>query len=84
MNTNSSKHHEVMSAENHRNKPDVKKRKLEEVHETLLNTNENCRNSKSYGFVKCCKETSLEKFDDKNLQKFNDFTLSGKSFDFIL
>ena len=73
-----------MSAENHQNKPDVKKRKLEEVHHKLFRCDENCRTSKDHGFVKCCKETSLEKFDDKNLQKFSDFTLSGKSFDFIL
>ena len=73
-----------MSAENHQNKPDVNKRKLEEVHHKLLSCDENCRTSKDHGFVKCSKENSLEKFDDKNLQKFNDFTLSGKSFEFIL
>ena len=84
MNTTSSKQHQIMSAENIQSEPDVKKRKLDEVHQTSLSTNETFSNSKSYGFVKCCKETSLEKFDDKHLQKYNDFTLSGKSFEFIL
>ena len=83
MNRNSSKHHQVMSAENHRNKPDVKKRKLEEVHQTLLSTNETFSNPKRYGFVMCCKKTAVEKCDDKHLQKFNNFTKSGKIFHLI-
>ena len=73
-----------MSAENHQNEPGVKKRKLEEVHQMLLSTNETFSRSKRHDFVKCSKKTSLEKYDDNYLQKFNDFTLSGKAFEYIL
>ena len=73
-----------MSSENHRNQPDVKKRKLEEVNQTLLSTKDNFSNSKSRGFVKCCKETSLKTFQDKNLQTFANVTKSGKKFHLII
>ena len=78
MNTNSSKQSQVMSAENIQNEYDVIKIKLGEVHQTLLSTNETYSNSKSHGFVMCCKKTSVEKFDDKHLQTFYNFAKSGK------
>ena len=84
MNTTSSKQHQVMSEENHQNEPDAKKRKLEDVHQTSLSTNKIFSNSKSNGFVICCQKTSLEKFDDKNLQTFYNFATSGKIFQLIL
>ena len=73
-----------MSAENIQNEPDVKKRKLENLHLTSLSTNEIFSNSKSHGFVICCKKTSLENFDDNNLQTFYNFAKSGKIFQLIL
>ena len=73
-----------MSAENLQNKPALKKRKLEEVHQELLNIKENPSSSINYGFLKCCKKTSLKIFDDKYLQTINGFTESGKIFNFIL
>ena len=82
--TNSSKQHQVMTAENHQNKPDVKKRKLEEVHQVLLNTNEPFSSSKNHYFLKFCKKESIKRFDDNDLQAFNDFCKSDKVFEFIL
>ena len=73
-----------MSEENHQNEPDVKKRKLEEIHQASLSTDETFSNSKSRGFVKCCKETSLETFDCKCLQTFSDVSMSGKPFEIAL
>ena len=73
-----------MSAENHRNQPDVKKRQLEEVHQTLLSTEDNFSNSKSPGFVKCCRETSFRRFEDKHLQTFDNVNKSGKNFHLII
>ena len=70
-----------MSAENLSNKNVLKKRKLEEVHQELLNTKENPSSSTNHGFPKFCKKTSL---DNKDLQTINDFTESGKLFNFIL
>ena len=72
-----------MSAENLQNKIVLKKRKLDGVHQELLNSKENPSSSKNYGFLKFCKKTSLERFDDKYLQTINDFTKSGKLFSFI-
>ena len=72
-----------MSEENHRNKPHVKKRKLEEVHQTLLSSKDNFSSSKSHGFVNCCKETSLKRSEDKHLQTFDNVTKSGKIFHLI-
>ena len=73
-----------MSADNLQNKHVFKKRKLEEVHQELLNSKENPSSSKNHGFPKFCKKTSLKIFDDKDLQTINDFTESGKIFNFIL
>ena len=84
MNRNLSKHHQVMSAENHRNQPDVKKIKLEEVHQTLLSSKEHFSSSKSHSFVMFSKKNSIEKFDDKHLQGFNDISKSGKMFYFTI
>ena len=78
MNTNCSKRHQVVSAENHLNKNDLKKRKLQEVHQAILSTYESFRNTKNYDFVKFCMTKSLRRFDDNDLQLFNDFTKSGK------
>ena len=77
MNTKSSKQHQVMSTENIQNEPVVKKIKPENLHRTLLTTNETFSNSNSLGFVMCCKKTSLEKFDEKHLQTSNNFAMSG-------
>ena len=73
-----------MSEENHRNKPDVKQRKLEEVHQALLSTNENFTTFKEHGFVNFCTNRSLKIFEDNYVQTFNDVTKSGKVFEFIL
>ena len=73
-----------MSRENLQNKHVVKKRNLDEVHQELRNSKETLSSSTSHGFLKFCKKTSLKRFDDKDLQTFNDFTKSGKVFNFIL
>ena len=70
-----------MSAESLQSKPALKKRKLDEVHQELPNTEES--SPKNHDFSKFCKKTSLKRFDDKDLQMFNDFTNSGKVFNFI-
>ena len=56
MNMNSSKHHKVMTAENHKNKSDEKKRRLEEVDQALLSSNEDFSSSDHYGFPEFCKK----------------------------
>ena len=84
MNTNSLKHHQVMPSKQQQNENDVKKRKHEEVHHTLLSTNENYRSSKDHGIIKCCKNKSLKRFDDKHLEKFMKLSKSGKLFQFLL
>ena len=71
-----------MSAENHQNKPDVKKNKLE-VHPVLRNTNKTFSSSKNHCFLKFCKKKSLNRFDDEHLQTFGDFTKSGKPFEYF-
>ena len=68
-----------MSAENIQNEPDVKKRKLENLQQTLLSSNETFCSSKSRCFVMCCKKTSLKTFDEKHLQTFYNFAKSGKT-----
>ena len=73
-----------MAAENHQNINDVKKRKLEEVHHKLLSSDEDFSSSKNKGFPEFCQKKSLTIFDDKDLQKFNDFTKSGRILYFIL
>ena len=73
-----------MSAENLQNKIVLKKRKLDAVHQELLNIKENPSSSKNHDFPKFCKKTSVRRFDDKYLQTINDFTVSGKLFNFIL
>ena len=73
-----------MSAENLQNKNVLKKRKLEAVHQELVNSKENPSSSKNPDFPKFCKKTSLKRFDDKDLQTINDFNKSGKVFNFIL
>ena len=73
-----------MSADNLHNIHVLKKRKLDEVHQELLNSKENLSSSTNHAFPKFCKETSLKKFDDKDLQTFMDFTKSGKIFNFLL
>ena len=73
-----------MPAENHCNQLDVKKRKLEEVHQTLLSTKDNFSNSKSRGFVNYCIKTSLETIDEKHLQTFYNFATSGKTISLLL
>ena len=73
-----------MSAENLQNKHVFKKRKLEAVHQELLNSKENPSSSINHGFPKFCENTSLKRLDDKDLQTINDFTKSGKVFKFIL
>ena len=84
MNTNSSKQHLVMSADSLQNKHVLKKRELEEVHQGFLNSKENPSSSTNHGFLKFCKKTSVKRFDDKDLQTINDFTESGKIFNFII
>ena len=69
-----------MSAENHQNKNDEKQGKLEDVHQTSFNYDENVGSSIKHGFIKFCKKASLKRFDDTCLQIFNDFTNSGKLF----
>ena len=73
-----------MSVENHHFTNDIKIRKSEEVHQTLLSTGVNLTNSKTHGFVICCKKKSLQKCDDKHLETFNNFTKSGKLFQLIV
>ena len=80
MNMNSSKHHKVMTEENHQNKSDEKQRKLEERDQALLSNNED---SEHHDFPEFCKQTSLKIFDHKYLQEFNDFTKSGRILYFI-
>ena len=72
-----------MSSNNLQNKNDVKKRKLEEGHQTLLSTNGNFRSSKNHGFLKFCKKKSLNRYHGI-LQPFNDSFISGILFEFIL
>ena len=73
-----------MSAENIQHKNGLKKRKLEEVHQELVNSKENPSSSKNHAFPKFCKNTSLKRFDAKDLQTINDSTKSGKLFNFIV
>ena len=80
MNTNSSKHHQVMSAENIQNEPDVKKIKLEEIHQNLISSAESDRSSKSRGFLEFCKNQSAKRLDIRHLQTFTEFTTLGKIF----
>ena len=84
MNTNCSKRHQLVSAENHLNNNDLKKIKLQEVHQAILSVNDSFRNTKNYDFVKFCMNKSLRRFNDKDLQIFNDFTKSGKVLESIL
>ena len=80
MNTSLSKHLQVMSQEHHQNKNDEKQGKLEDVHQKLFNFDETVGSSKKHDFLKFCKKSSLQRFDDNCLQTFNDFTNSGKVF----
>ena len=73
-----------MSADSLQNKNVLKKKKLDEVHQELLNSKENLSSSTNHLFFKFCKKTSFKRFDDKKLQTFNDFTNSGKVFKFII
>ena len=73
-----------MTAENHKNKPDEKKRKPEEVDRALPRTNEDLSSSESHGFPEFSKKNSLKIFDHEYLQEFKDFTMSGRIFHFIL
>ena len=78
------KRNQVVSAEDHQNKTDVKKRKLEEVHHKLLSSDEDFSSSKNNCFSEFCQKKSLKIFDDKYLQTFNDFSKSGRILYFIL
>ena len=80
MNTNSSNHLQVMSAENDQIENDVKKIKLEVAHQKSFSFDENCKSSKNLCILSLCKKNSTKRFDGKNLQTFNDFTKSGKVF----
>ena len=59
---------QIMSAETNLNETDVKKRKLEEVHQNSIS----CGNQT---FSKFCKENGAEYFQDENV---NSFTKLGK------
>ena len=67
-----------MSADNLQNKHVLKERKLEEVHQELLNSKEKASSSTNHGFSQFCKKTSFKRFDDKDLQTINCFNKSGK------
>ena len=88
MGANSSKQHQVMSAENHQNKIDgeklMMKRKLEGIIQTLLSTKGYVSNPKRHGFVNTCKIISSKIFDDEYLKTLNEFTMPGELFQFIL
>ena len=73
-----------MSVDNHHITNDIKIIKSEKVHEAFPSTRVDFSNSKTHGFVKCCKNKSLRKFDDKHLETFNNFTKSGKLFQLIV
>ena len=78
MNTNLSKQLQVMSAVSHQDTQNVKKRKLEDAHQSLISSDENYTTSNDHGFATFCTNRSLKIFDDKCLQTFNVCVKSGK------
>ena len=66
----------IKSVADNQNKTDVKKIRLDEARQKLLNTILVFRNSTS--FVKLCIEKDTITCDTKNLQKFNRFAKQGQ------
>ena len=62
-----SKDDKVMSAENNLNETDVKKRKLEEVHQN----SSSCDNQ---AFSKFCKENGTKGFQDEDVNSFKELS----------
>ena len=82
MSTFTSKDNQDKPNENQQRSNDVKKRKFENVNQTLLNGDANSTNSRSHSLVNLCKKSVLN--DDKYLQKYNDVALTGiKRFVFV-
>ena len=69
MNKNSLKRNQVVSAEDHQNKTDKKKRKLEEVHQKSLTCGPVGRSFKVPNIVRLCKTTSSKSFKDKRVSR---------------
>ena len=66
------------SVEDHQDKPDVKKIKLEEAHQKFPRSNEVCSSSKSCGFANLCRENGAKICDEKNMRIFNRFAKQGE------
>ena len=71
MNKNLLKHHQVMSTEHNLDKPDVKKRKLDEVHQS----SSNYANTK-YD-VQLCKKNAAKSLQNETLPSFDGFDEPG-------
>ena len=66
-----------VSVEDHQNKTDVKKIKLEETHHKFANSNEICSSSKSSSFVNFCKQNNSKICDEKDMRNFSKFSKQG-------
>ena len=72
MNTNPPKHYQVVSQNDNLNKTDVKRRKLEEVHQ-----NSSSYVNKKYD-VQLFKMNAGKSFQNETFPNFNDFDVLGK------
>ena len=70
-----SKDNQDISCKNDQSKIDVNKMEVEKVNPSLLNFNENFRNTKGIKFVNLNKETAMN--DDKVLKEYNDVAVKG-------
>ena len=64
----------IVSIENHQNKSDVEKLKLDEFHQKFPNSNMICRNSI---FANLCRENGAKIRDEKNMRIFNTYSKQG-------
>ena len=64
----------IVPVENHQNKNDAKKIRLDEAHKKFPNSNMVSRNSI---FANLCKENGAKICDEKNMRIFNTFAKQG-------
>ena len=71
------KTNKIVPAENHQNKTDVKKIRLEETQQKLLNCNAVFKDSQNPHFMNLCKEKVAKGCDKKNLEIFKGLSEKG-------